>query len=808
MTKRIVSLTLSLIMVLSLFTGLSFPAGAEEETAGTYVKVTSTDEIVAGITVVIVCNDFLAEYSTDGEGASYTGTPTGEYAFEIVETQIGGNVFALKHTGNFETPQYLSYGNDSALSFSDEIGANSFWMISVDGNENAQIVPNDNIGSAIAYNGVSFICVANGTNNVAPIQLYKLDTTGGSDEPVDTSEDIQIFFIDETESAGLGYKLTEGDSFPSETQEDLTVVEDKSMTPFLLADGSLNIEAGVEGGKAYTDNGLHSYYKIKVNENQAESHVVVSDGGESDNNYTLFLNFKSGAKTAASGEKYAIYYLYRDNGKLTASAPAADIWPEDKAVETPATCTGDGNITYYGLFTTETKVTMLEALGHDWGEWTTDPSLPGQRSRTCARCGETETALNNGYFLIGKVNGTEGWTVADINPANYFTLSDEGQNEYKLETILAEGDAVKAVYVEDDQIKYWYPDGMDNNYGINADLAGNVTVYLRPNGNGASDWHYNVLYIVRNSKLLNLSPSISLQLESSTALNYKILQSQLVGYSDVKLVVEHYDAEAGIQKKEITSSSISSGRYVFVYDGIAAKRLNDKYVAQIVCTKDGETWASKKWTYNPINYCYTIAAMESYNLDWRKTFANMIAYGAAAQVNFDYNTDNLPTSDSRWATLQTLCDADISNLQNTLRAEALQGATINFTSLKLDLQGTVIMRYILTPGSGLNDVSNLTAKFTFEDINSQNSTVTISGTEWVKNGTKYQCDFSELNAGEWRKIVTAVIVDENDVPVSNTLYSSIEGYVVTALPTADANFKTLLQAMMRFTIEANKVLQK
>ncbi len=43
MTKRIVSLTLSLIMVLSLFTGLSFPAGPEEETAGTYVKVTSTD---------------------------------------------------------------------------------------------------------------------------------------------------------------------------------------------------------------------------------------------------------------------------------------------------------------------------------------------------------------------------------------------------------------------------------------------------------------------------------------------------------------------------------------------------------------------------------------------------------------------------------------------------------------------------------------------------------------------------------------------------------------------------------------------
>ena len=50
--------------------------------------------------------------------------------------------------------------------------------------------------------------------------------------------------------------------------------------------------------------------------------------------------------------------------------------------------------------------------------------------------------------------------------------------------------------VTDGNKSTWYPDGMDNNYVVDAAHSGNVTVYFRPDYTGGSDWHYNCLYIV------------------------------------------------------------------------------------------------------------------------------------------------------------------------------------------------------------------------------------------------------------------------------------------------------------------------
>ncbi len=126
MTKRIVSLTLSLIMVLSLFTGLSFPAGAEEEAAGTYVKVTDTGEIADGIEVVIVSerNGVGVEFAEDPLGET-EGTPYGACPFVLEDT--GSGSFALKHNS-----QYLHYNDDDGFTLEDSKTTNGMWFISID----------------------------------------------------------------------------------------------------------------------------------------------------------------------------------------------------------------------------------------------------------------------------------------------------------------------------------------------------------------------------------------------------------------------------------------------------------------------------------------------------------------------------------------------------------------------------------------------------------------------------------------------------------------------------------------------------
>ena len=64
-----------------------------------------------------------------------------------------------------------------------------------------------------------------------------------------------------------------------------------------------------------------------------------------------------------------------------------------------------------------------------------------------------------------------------------------------LSLTLAEGDQFKVIGVEGETTT-WYPDGMDNNYVVDADHAGEATVYFRPAMDGDEDWFYGCILVV------------------------------------------------------------------------------------------------------------------------------------------------------------------------------------------------------------------------------------------------------------------------------------------------------------------------
>ena len=93
------------------------------------------------------------------------------------------------------------------------------------------------------------------------------------------------------------------------------------------------------------------------------------------------------------------------------------------------------------------------------------------------------------YYLAGSMNGWQ----AD---AGYmFEANPETEGEYMLSLTLAEGDQFKVIGVEGETTT-WYPDGMDNNYVVDADHAGEATVYFRPDGQGGEGWHYGYYYVL------------------------------------------------------------------------------------------------------------------------------------------------------------------------------------------------------------------------------------------------------------------------------------------------------------------------
>lgn len=98
------------------------------------------------------------------------------------------------------------------------------------------------------------------------------------------------------------------------------------------------------------------------------------------------------------------------------------------------TCTEDG----YDRYTCacgDTYDEVIDALGHDFGEWTTSKEAtctePGEEARTCARCGETETreteALGHDYQVTEHVDPTH---------------TEDG---YEIQTCSRCGDTVKTV---------------------------------------------------------------------------------------------------------------------------------------------------------------------------------------------------------------------------------------------------------------------------------------------------------------------------------------------------------------------------
>ena len=105
-----------------------------------------------------------------------------------------------------------------------------------------------------------------------------------------------------------------------------------------------------------------------------------------------------------------------------------------------------------------------------------------------------EPAFKDGFYLVGKFGGVDAW---NIDKNKIFTSNPSAEGEYMLENVtLAAGDSLKVVWVENDEIKTWYPEGA--NYGVDTNHAGVKTIYFRANGQGGEGWFAGCIYIAPN----------------------------------------------------------------------------------------------------------------------------------------------------------------------------------------------------------------------------------------------------------------------------------------------------------------------
>ena len=105
--------------------------------------------------------------------------------------------------------------------------------------------------------------------------------------------------------------------------------------------------------------------------------------------------------------------------------------------------------------------------------------------------------LKNGYYLFGSA---QEWNVANLDAEDKFAANPNSDaEEYVLTATLNEDQEFKVVYIENDAIKTYYPDGENNNYVVDAAHAGVKDIYFRPDGQGGDDWYEHCIFIAPNS---------------------------------------------------------------------------------------------------------------------------------------------------------------------------------------------------------------------------------------------------------------------------------------------------------------------
>lgn len=94
------------------------------------------------------------------------------------------------------------------------------------------------------------------------------------------------------------------------------------------------------------------------------------------------------------------------------------------------------------------------------------------------------------YYLVGSMSNWEA------DSAYLFVANPANEGEYMLQDItLTEGTTLKVIGTTDGgTTKTWYPDGMGNDYTVDAAHAGIVSVYFRPEG-GQQGWYEGYFYV-------------------------------------------------------------------------------------------------------------------------------------------------------------------------------------------------------------------------------------------------------------------------------------------------------------------------
>ena len=274
----------------------------------------------------------------------------------------------------------------------------------------------------------------------------------------------------------------------------------------------------------------------------------------------------------------------------------------------------------------------------------------------------------------------------------------------------------------------------------------------------------------------------TLNLASDISVNLAVSKSLLAGY-DMETVyvlaeIDTYEGNEKTDTKVIKIEPVEQGSYYyFTLTGLTAVHMNDRIHSVLYGTKDGQVYFSAMDDYSIADYAYSQMNKANMPVSLKVLCADLLRYGAKAQIFKAYRTDNLAYAAMTEAHKAFLSDMETVTFGNTnVTLNDLPGASVAWAGKALDLNSKVTLKFIFNPTNYKGSIEDLTLRLTFTAINGETKTVILENAELYNAERNYYAfSFDGLLAAELRTVVSAQVYAGN-TPVSATLQYSADTY--------------------------------
>lgn len=272
----------------------------------------------------------------------------------------------------------------------------------------------------------------------------------------------------------------------------------------------------------------------------------------------------------------------------------------------------------------------------------------------------------------------------------------------------------------------------------------------------------------------------SLNLASEISINYAVPAAQLASYDsfylECRVPVYTGNLLTGEQSYRIEATP-RGDRYYFTMNGLLATQMNDNITATLHMSKDGVQYLSQPDIYSIASYAYKQLDASSATAALKKVCADLLQYGATAQLWKGYRTDCLATAAMTATQKSYLTDTEtvtFGNCKATL--SDLDNPSVIWLGRGLSLENKIVVRFIFSAGGYLGNPEELSLELSYVNHRGEAVTKRIYHPKvYNQSNDSYVFDVDVLDAADMRQVLS-VAVYAGQARLSRTAQYSIDTY--------------------------------